>query len=94
MRGSHGAISGCTLPPWTPSDIVDLMNERFGAILRQDLLTLMNPGHFRNRCKSTGSETLSLDSYEGSGGFVHQALYDTLDYDNSQGPGPLNPTFA
>ena len=69
---------------WTPSDIVDSMNERFGLMLRQDLMTLMNEGKakstcFRNHCKSTGSVTLSLDSSEGSGGgFVQQALSDTL----------------
>ena len=69
---------------WTPSDIVDSMNERFGLMLRQDLVTLMNEGKakstcFKNRCKSTYSETLSLDSSEGSGGgFVHQALSDYI----------------
>jgi len=84
VRGSHGAVSGCTLPLWTPSDIVDSMNEKFGLILRQDLVTLMNGRRIRNRCKSTGSETLSLDSSEGSGGgFVRQALSDTLDHDGS-----------
>lgn len=83
VRGNHGTVSGCTLPLWTPSDIVDSMNERFGQILRQDLVTLRN-GPLRNRCKSTGSETLSLDSSEGSGGgFVHQALSDTLGNEGS-----------
>jgi hypothetical protein len=62
------------------------MNEKFGHILIQDLVTLMNGREVRNRCKSTGSETLSLDSLEGSGGgFVHQALSDTLDYDGHGG---------
>ncbi|KAF8952139.1 hypothetical protein BDZ97DRAFT_1745881 [Flammula alnicola] len=83
VRGSHGTVSACTLPLWTPSNIVDSMNERFGLMLRQDLVTLMNEdkakSRFRDRCKSTGSETLSLDSSEGSGGgFVCQALSDTL----------------
>jgi hypothetical protein len=88
VRGSHGRISGCTLPPWTPSDIVDSMNEYFGAILREDLVTLMDSDldshHFRNRCKSTGSDTLSLDSYDGiGGGFLPQTLDDTLPYDGN-----------
>jgi hypothetical protein len=30
VRGSHGRVSRCTLPIWTPSEIVDSMNERFG----------------------------------------------------------------
>jgi len=84
VRGSHGTVSACTLPLWTPSNIVDSMNESFGLMLRQDLVTLMNEDRakstcFRNCCKSTGSETLSLDSSEGSGrGFVPQALSHTL----------------
>ena len=78
VRGNHGTISACTLPPWTPSAIVERMNDSFGEILRQDLVTLMDQSKdtrrsFRNRCNSTGSEMLSIDSSEGSGGgFLHQ----------------------
>lgn len=72
IRGGHGTISACTLPPWTPSDVVERMNDTFGEMLRKDLMTLMDESmdthsYFRNRRKSTGSETLSLDSSEGSG---------------------------
>jgi hypothetical protein len=75
VRGSHGTISACTLPPWTPSDIVERMNDRFGEMLIQDLGTLMDKdrSRFRNRSRTTGSERLSLDSSEGSsGGFLRQ----------------------
>ena len=98
VRGSHARISGCTLPPWTPSDIVDSMNDDFGAILREDLVTFMDSLHFRNRCKSTGSDTLSLDSYDGLGwGFVSQSLDYTLPYDGNnlaQSMQPLPDSLA
>lgn len=84
VRGSHGTITACSLPTWTPSHIVDIMNQNFGLVLRQDLLTLMQleenaSQRFRVRRKSTGSETLSLDSLEGNGGgFVPQSLRDNV----------------
>lgn len=75
VRGNHNTISGCTLPPWTPSGIVGSMNETFGLMLRQYLVTLMKESErVRSRCKSTGSETLSIDSSEGSGRFVTHIL--------------------
>ena len=43
VRGSHTTMSGHSLLPSTPSDIVDRMNENFGFALRQDLVKLM-PG--------------------------------------------------
>jgi hypothetical protein len=54
------------------------MNKKFGIILAQDILSLMaqvedQQGHPMERSKSTGSGTLSLDSYDGEGGvFVDQ----------------------
>jgi len=67
VRGRHGKISACTLPPWTPSLIVDNMNLKFGTILLQDLNSFMDKvngiqGHALECSNSTGSGTLSLDS--------------------------------
>lgn len=66
VRGSHSVISACTLPPWASPSVVDSMVETFGAMLRQDLVTLMDnmatSGFNRNRSHSTGSDTLSVDS--------------------------------
>ena len=72
VRGRHSNISACTLPPWTPSRIVDAMNFKFGTILIQDLEALQNEvngiqGHALERSQSTGSGALSLDSNEGHG---------------------------
>jgi hypothetical protein len=48
------------------------MNKKFGIILAQDILSLMaqvdGRGYPLKRSKSTGSGTLSLDSYDGEGG--------------------------
>ncbi|KJA24847.1 hypothetical protein HYPSUDRAFT_200120 [Hypholoma sublateritium FD-334 SS-4] len=41
-RGSHPNISACTLPLWTPTNIVDDMNLTFGTILRKDLINIIN----------------------------------------------------
>lgn len=88
IRGSHGTVSPCTLPLWTPSNVVDSMNQRFGLMLRQDLVTLMDEEAVKSRRATTipEAETLSLDSSEGiSGEFVRQALSDTLSlYDGSE----------
>lgn len=67
VRGRHGNISACTLPLWTPSRVVDEMNLKFGIILLQDLESLQNEVngiqcHAFEHSKSTGLETLSLDS--------------------------------
>jgi hypothetical protein len=77
IRGNHGTVSACTLPPWTPIDIVESMNAAFALRLRQDLVTLMEDlerSKRRNRCTSTGSETLSLDSAAGSVKYVVFAM--------------------
>ena len=67
VHGNHGRIFPCSLPPWTPSNIVDMMNTMFGQLLLGDLVTLKreNRGVFRDRCRSTGSDSLSIDSSEG-----------------------------
>lgn len=67
-RGSHSVITACTLPPWTPSAIVDAMVKHFSAMLRRDLITLKAKGFKRSRSNSTGSDSLSRcsdDSHEG-----------------------------
>ena len=81
VRGNLGTVTACSLPPWIPSHIVDLMNEKLGLMLRQDLVTLMAldntntrlGGHHINT--STGSEAISVDSAEGLGGLVPQVLF-------------------
>jgi len=78
VRGNFGTVTACSLPPWTPSHIVDLMNEKLGLMLRQDLVTFMvanTPlkGHHINT--STGSDAISVDSADGFGGLIHQFLY-------------------
>jgi hypothetical protein len=70
VRGRHGKISACTLPPWTPSLIVDSMNFKFGTMLVQDLNFLKDQvngiqGRALERSISSGSGTLSVDSDEG-----------------------------
>ena len=66
VRGSHSTITACTLPPWTPSEIVDEMIQHYAALLRNDLIQLKRsteassnkPGYLRNHSASTGSTTL------------------------------------
>ncbi|EDR03278.1 uncharacterized protein LACBIDRAFT_331732 [Laccaria bicolor S238N-H82] len=41
VQGNFGTVTACSLPPWTPSHIVDLMNQKLGLMLRQDLVTFM-----------------------------------------------------
>jgi hypothetical protein len=67
VQGFHSIISVCTLPPWTPSLVVDLMIKVFAKILREDLITLKTSveasgGFSRNCSGSTGSDTLSINS--------------------------------
>ncbi|KJA14870.1 hypothetical protein HYPSUDRAFT_59125 [Hypholoma sublateritium FD-334 SS-4] len=71
VQGSHSIISACTLPPWTPAAVVNEMVSRFGALLRQDLVSLMQrlnadsgSGFGRNHSDSTGSDTYSNYSSE------------------------------
>ena len=67
LRGSHNTVTPCTLPTWLPERLVDLMNDFFGAQLRQELIDLMGRSELlRNRAHSTGSQRLSFES-EGGG---------------------------
>ena len=78
VRGNHGRIFACALPPWTPSNIVDMMNTMFGGLLLQDLAALKkrrNGAVFRDRCRSTGSDSLSIDSSEGGMLLSHKLSY-------------------
>lgn len=62
VRGRHIHVSGCSLPLWTPSHIVDDMNAIFGAILRMALADLMPDTAFKPRVASGGSQAISVDS--------------------------------
>ena len=51
---------------WLPGHIVDSMNKVFGNMLRKELIDLMGRSEvLRNRTQSSGSERLSMDSFEG-----------------------------
>ena len=66
VSGSHNTVTACTLPTWLPGDIVDSMNEFFGAQLRRELVEVMTRSELmRGRAQSTGSQRLSLDSVDG-----------------------------
>lgn len=68
VRGAHSNVSACTLPPWTPSHIVDKMVAFFGDRLRKDIIALMptdGSTPFRSRTASSGSQTLSINSNAG-----------------------------
>ena len=41
IKGSHTWILTCTLSTWLTTGIVDAMNEEFGNVLREELVTLM-----------------------------------------------------
>lgn len=80
VRGNHGRIFSCSLPPWTPSNIVEMMNTMFGGLLLQDLAALKKQSSgpvFRDRCRSTGSDSLSIDSSEGGRLLKHQLAYSS-----------------
>lgn len=65
VRGAHSVISACTLPPWTPSEVVDRMNTYFGMMLRQDLVDL------REKINKSGpSEIIPRDRSASTGSFV------------------------
>ncbi|KAF9485151.1 hypothetical protein BDN70DRAFT_871529 [Pholiota conissans] len=51
IRGNHGTISGCSLPPWTPDRFVAAMNARLGSILRQGLIALMQEDSYSRKIK-------------------------------------------
>lgn len=78
-RGSHPTVSGCTLPPWTPSDIVAEMNATFGRELRRELIAILARNDAtiitRDRSSSITSQSLSVDSNE-----THDAPEDVIDY--------------
>ena len=67
-RGSHNTLSACTLPTWTPEEIMDSMNAWFGLQLRHELVKHMSPS-LQNRPKvrthSMDSQRLSIDSLQG-----------------------------
>lgn len=67
VRGRHPNVTGCSLPPWTPPDIVKEMNLAFGGQLRMDLIALLQAEDYfqRPRASSIASESLSVDSNEG-----------------------------
>ncbi|KIJ94947.1 hypothetical protein K443DRAFT_109604, partial [Laccaria amethystina LaAM-08-1] len=78
VRGNLGTVTACSLPPWTPSHIVDLMNEKLGLMLRQDLVAFMSLDNAHTRLRghtSTDSEPISVDSAEGLGGLVPQLIF-------------------
>lgn len=71
VRGNFGTVTACSLPPWTPSHIVDSMNEIFGLTLRKDLVTFMAANRLLR-----GS--IYVDSDDGFGPLIPQSLFDTL----------------
>lgn len=85
VRGSHSNVSGCTLPLWTPSHIVDDMNATFGSHLRKALVTLMPAAPFRSRRNSGGSQTLSINS---AGKGSNKAPSDTQSFTSFEGINP------
>ena len=65
VHGGHSSITPCTLPPWTPPEVVNKMIKHFGHMLREDLLMLRKQmldssrqGFLRRRSDSTGSTIL------------------------------------
>ena len=68
FRGSHSAISACTLPTWLPIDVIDDTAKIFGAQLREDLVKLAGRQNIQKqgRPKTSQSDTLSMDSNDGS----------------------------
>lgn len=79
VRGSHANVSGCTLPLWTPSHIVDDMNAAFGTHLRKALIDLMPAVSFRSRLNSGGSQTLSINSGERHQDATDQQSFTSLE---------------
>jgi hypothetical protein len=65
--GTHNTISACALPPWIPEDILDWMNQFVEIHLERKLAALMDDplDLLENRSPSTGSDTHSLDSFQG-----------------------------
>ena len=65
IKGSHTCISACTLPTWLPTDIVNSMNQEFGSVLREELITLMEQSQLEplKRVDSNGSGESLLGSW-------------------------------
>ena len=61
VKGSHSTVTGCTIPPWLPSEVVDRMNEIFGGQLRRELIKIYGSSLTQTRSASTGSRRLSSD---------------------------------
>ncbi|KAF8951654.1 hypothetical protein BDZ97DRAFT_1931961 [Flammula alnicola] len=63
-RGSHRTITPCTLPDWTPPQIVEQLNNHFGQPLRKAICQLMERTHWAplKYSPSTGSSALSVAS--------------------------------
>lgn len=65
VRGSHSAITACTLPEWLPDSYVKYMNRVFGGQLRRELTEILSyPQVRQNGTQSIGSQRLSLDSLQ------------------------------
>ena len=64
IKDSHTCISACTLPTWLPADIVNSMNQEFGSVLREELVTLMERSRLEllKRVDSNGSGESLLGS--------------------------------
>jgi hypothetical protein len=63
LVGSHRTIYPCSLPPWMPVDVVQKMVDIFGAMLREILQELTEPGKGRTSGDSAGfSPGTSLES--------------------------------
>jgi hypothetical protein len=69
FRGSHNTISKCTLPIWLPDEVIVSVAKKFGAQLKDDLVRLVKRGESEilpSRPKTAQSDTLSIDSKDGS----------------------------
>ncbi|KDR67659.1 hypothetical protein GALMADRAFT_231839 [Galerina marginata CBS 339.88] len=77
-RGSHSIITPCTLPPWTPSPVVDSMIKTFGTILRRDLIALKDRESFSAPTTTSGSDTPSIDNTELDGERLKQDIHRSV----------------
>ena len=92
MRGMHDTISGCSLPPWTPTAYVKEMNQSLGGKLRISLLKIIEDANeqvHRDRSSSTGSGLLS-DRTDGSHSPIPYS--DNTDDDTASGTDTDNAT--
>jgi hypothetical protein len=42
VTGQHNTVASCSLPEWLPSDVIYHMILKFGDLLREELVQLMN----------------------------------------------------